>query len=368
MTITATLVGGVNHPTPLAALGLDDVNVALPDVLYSFPSVLPEVQGTSEPNTIVVSGLAPTILFADFPAPITAAQFVQPGAPAAWVQASGNATLTRAMIDTGTYIFDIHFNGDGPTAREFVVDWSLADLMRLGPTINGIAFDPIDDPETPDEPLGPLIGTSANDSLEGSSKGDEMSGRGGNDRLDGFDGRDSMKGGNGEDNLYGGRGKDRLEGGKHDDSLSGGDARDVLLGGAGDDTLVGGVGNDVQKGGAGDDKFYDGPGNDKMFGQAGADQFYFYDSYSTGGKNKIIGYNPEEDRIFGNTAFDPDVVSGFKYFGDVADAFEALDYDVTFSKRKVVIDQGDYGKLVVKLSAPLEEPDDFWNKVLWDFG
>lgn len=108
-------------------------------------------------------------------------------------------------------------------------------------------------------------GYDANDTLNGTSSGDILSGGAGNDTLNasagddyliGGAGNDVLNGGTGVDDLYGGAGNDRLNGGDGNDYLTGHSGNDTLIGGKGEDMLIGGTGNDILKGGLGDDIYY----------------------------------------------------------------------------------------------------------------
>jgi len=82
--------------------------------------------------------------------------------------------------------------------------------------------------------LGSIIFANAgNDTVTGTSAGDEIAGGAGNDTLNG---------GGGEDSLFGNLGDDTLNGGAGGDSLNGGSGDDTIVGGAGSDTLNGGTG------------------------------------------------------------------------------------------------------------------------------
>lgn len=81
--------------------------------------------------------------------------------------------------------------------------------------------------------------------LVGSSADDTLNGGAGDDTLSGGSGDDTLNGGAGDDVLNGGSGDDRLNGGAGDDILRGGSGDDILNGGAGDDILSGGSGNDI---------------------------------------------------------------------------------------------------------------------------
>jgi VCBS repeat-containing protein len=81
-----------------------------------------------------------------------------------------------------------------------------------------------------------LVGTTANDHIQGFGDSDVLSGGDGNDLIYGDAGTDTLNGGNGRDVLFGGVGNDSLNAGVGDDRLSGG---------AGNDGLTGGLGSDV---------------------------------------------------------------------------------------------------------------------------
>ncbi len=77
--------------------------------------------------------------------------------------------------------------------------------------------------------LNNVIGTTGNDTLNGTNAADYLIGRAGNDTLNG---------GNGDDYLDGGAGNDTLNGGNGNDKLWGGAGNDTLTGGAGSDTFI----------------------------------------------------------------------------------------------------------------------------------
>ncbi|MEX0993263.1 MAG: calcium-binding protein [Solirubrobacterales bacterium] len=99
-----------------------------------------------------------------------------------------------------------------------------------------------------------VVGTSGNDTLEGSGKSDRILGLAGRDRLSGEGAGDCLEGGSGADRLDGGQGNDRLNGGGSGDVLEGDNGHDTLDGRAGPDLLSGGAGNDTLDGAAGDDR------------------------------------------------------------------------------------------------------------------
>ncbi|WP_346352891.1 calcium-binding protein [Azotosporobacter soli] len=146
-------------------------------------------------------------------------------------------------------------------------------------------------------------GTSGNDILIGSDANDTIDGKGGIDLIRAGAGNDTvaysgsallLDGGDGDgdtldaskltgavtldlskqgtsginyanfENLSGGAGNDFLTGDAKDNVLLGGAGNDVLSGGAGNDTLTGGDGNDTLYGGTGDDIFQGGTGLDTV--------------------------------------------------------------------------------------------------------
>jgi Ca2+-binding RTX toxin-like protein len=89
-----------------------------------------------------------------------------------------------------------------------------------------------------------ILGTSADDDLDGTGDADVICGFGGDDVLNGLGGRDVLLGGAGSDELRGAAGQDAIFGDRGDDELFGGAGRDFLAGGRGHDRCNGGAGND----------------------------------------------------------------------------------------------------------------------------
>ena len=83
-----------------------------------------------------------------------------------------------------------------------------------------------------------LVGTEADDYINGEGGDDSIMGVGGNDTLTGGDGNDTLDGGDGDDMLMGDAGNDDLMGGAGDDMLTGGDGNNTLDGGDGNDFAV----------------------------------------------------------------------------------------------------------------------------------
>jgi len=99
-----------------------------------------------------------------------------------------------------------------------------------------------------------LNGTSGNDIICGGNGSDTINGLGGNDTIFGQNGKDALNGNDGNDNVMGANGKDQVTGGAGIDMLRGGNAPDVLNGqdGAGGDSLDGGNGPDTCRTDTGD--------------------------------------------------------------------------------------------------------------------
>lgn len=83
-----------------------------------------------------------------------------------------------------------------------------------------------------------MLGTAADDVIDGNTLDNVIEGLAGNDTLRGSVGADTLDGGAGNDALYGQAGDDVLLGGDGDDLLDGGTGADQLAGDSGDDTYV----------------------------------------------------------------------------------------------------------------------------------
>ena len=101
---------------------------------------------------------------------------------------------------------------------------------------------------------GTINGTSGDDVIVGSARGDDIRARGGNDIICGAGGGDEVHAGRGTDVLYGGPGNDELHADQGGDRLVGDDGDDDLVGGSGLDNLYGGPGDDSVDGGDGSDR------------------------------------------------------------------------------------------------------------------
>lgn len=128
------------------------------------------------------------------------------------------------------------------------------------------------------------VGTSSNDSLQGTDVDNRMEGHGGSDTIVGGDGSDLIDGGADDDFLCGDSGDDELRGGSGADAIQGGSGDDWLYGDAGEDALDGGDGNDVLMGGVGADLLTGGEGIDTAnYGASTAAVFASLTSASFGG-------------------------------------------------------------------------------------
>ena len=90
----------------------------------------------------------------------------------------------------------------------------------------------------------------------GDFAGNKVVGSKADDTMNGGALKDILSGGNGDDNLFGNAGNDTLNGQNGNDDLIGGAGIDVMNGGNGNDFLDGGAGKDTYTGGAGSDLFW----------------------------------------------------------------------------------------------------------------
>jgi hypothetical protein len=80
-----------------------------------------------------------------------------------------------------------------------------------------------------DDSLNPVSGTSADETLNGTSGGDYIAGGDGDDALDGQSGHDVLFGGAGSDSLDGGPGNDVLIGGAGSDTIDAGEGVNLVI-------------------------------------------------------------------------------------------------------------------------------------------
>ena|GEM_PF-1733830 len=109
-----------------------------------------------------------------------------------------------------------------------------------------------------------IVGTEADDILNGTNGRDFVYGGGGNDHIRLYAGDDIGSGGTGDDAVWGDEDRDLLIGGLGKDKLYGGTESDTLFGDAGDDELMGEDGADVLSGGRGNDLIVGGAGTDTI--------------------------------------------------------------------------------------------------------
>jgi Ca2+-binding RTX toxin-like protein len=169
-----------------------------------------------------------------------------------------------------------------------------------------------------------LVGSGANNFLDGRNGDDRISGSGGDDVLDGganTSGSDSLDGGDGSDTLSGRAGDDELDGGAGDDSLAGAGGTDTLHGEDGNDGLEGGAGGDTVDGGSGND-VVNGAASD-LTGADGAD-----DLRGGAGADTLLGADGN-DKLDGETG--PDVMDG-------GDGTDTVDYEGRPRKVTVTLD------------------------------
>lgn len=116
-------------------------------------------------------------------------------------------------------------------------------------------------------------GTTGDDHLVGTSRGDVIAGLGGQDTIEGNGGADHVCGGAGNDLLTGADGADRLLGQGGADVVDGGPGKDRVVGAGGADTLFGAGGDDSISGGTGNDSLESGANTGKalLYGDDGDD-------------------------------------------------------------------------------------------------
>ncbi len=116
-----------------------------------------------------------------------------------------------------------------------------------------------------------IFGDGANDLIEGNAGNDDLFGDNGMDTIYGNTGNDFISGGNGPDILRGGADNDHILGGRDNDNITGNGGDDRINGDAGMDTLLGGGGRDFIAGGANPDTIMGGAQADRLFGNGGGD-------------------------------------------------------------------------------------------------
>ncbi|MFM9936745.1 MAG: calcium-binding protein [Novosphingobium sp.] len=225
--------------------------------------------------------------------------------------------VTNTVTLTSTFGAYIKVRTFGPTAittddvsyfdKKSVVFTSLDGQVINDPTANetdnGVPGDQDGDGSNDDSLQGDtgknvISGGAGDDHIAGLGNADILHGGSGDDVLLGGAGGDVLDGGAGNDGLVGDTGNDILDGGSGNDILDGGDGSDKLFGGDGNDDLIGGAAGDMLDGGAGNDDLYGNLGDDKLIGGAGNDSLNGGD-----GKDALFG-GADDDTLNGNLGND----------------------------------------------------------------
>jgi uncharacterized repeat protein (TIGR01451 family) len=187
---------------------------------------MPAVGGTGTVSCTIAS------LAAGASASFTLVVKVNAGTPNATV-ITNTSTITATSTDPSTA---------NNTATATTTVGTAAELCALAGAIKGTTASDT------------LNGTSGDDIICGGNGSDAINGLGGNDTIFGQNGKDALNGSDGNDNVMGANGKDQVTGGVGTDMLRGGNAPDVLNGqdGAGGDSLDGGNGSDTCRTDSGD--------------------------------------------------------------------------------------------------------------------
>ena len=189
------------------------------------------------------------------------------------------------------------------------------------------------------------IGSSGDDTLNGTSFNDNIWGGSGNDVINGEAGWDAIWGGTGNDTIDGGDGNDDIAGEDGDDSIQGGAGDDSIYGGGAHDYLFGGEGNDVLNGGSGNDTLVGGEGNDSIVSGTGAERFIILDATQNGN----------------------DVIDGFNFYADKIDATALSGYTVNVnvvSSSMLVITWGVSGNSIT-LTNLVDDANNWTNNILF---
>ena len=220
-----------------------------------------------------------------------------------------------------------------------------------------------------------LVGTSANNFMDGGEGWDSLLGLGGADTLVGGLGSDLLDGGADNDDVMGGGGADTLLGGDGDDRLGGEDqlsstgastllGDDSLNGGLGNDSLYGGNGDDTLDGGSGTDRLYGGSGSDLLRGGTGVDELNGgagNDTYEITRDDMGVGPSGETDTIVdqqGSNALRLDVATDAVSFTHIANSSDVvLSVDAQHAVRIVGATEGAIAMVQFAGTAPAESMD-----------
>jgi Ca2+-binding RTX toxin-like protein len=198
-----------------------------------------------------------------------------------------------------------------------------------------------------------LIGTRANDWIDGGSGRDVIDGRAGADFVRALDGDDEVDGGDGNDDVNGNVGIDVVRGGNGDDWVRGGRDADQVFGGPGNDGHVNGnIGDDRVYGGLGDDTVYGGQDQDMLYGEDGADWLSgdLGDDVLTGGAGA--------DRFLFRPGAGVDWVADFNAAsGDRIQLSPGVGYTVVEVQGQAVIDLGGGARIGLAGVAPSQMGD-----------
>lgn len=273
---------------------------------------------TSAPDTVTITleeDLEPPtlLLLGDNPSHIECGKtYVEAGATAsdecngdltARIQASHDVDTSQPGSYEVLYIVTDDAGLSATARREVIVD-DTCNSCSVGMTIVGTAADEALNGGSGSDAI---YGRDGNDHLHGGACDDELYGENGDDELDGDAGNDFMNGGDGADELDGEEGNDVIHGGAGNDELDGDDGNDLLYGDDGDDELDGDAGEDELYGGNGNDNLDGDAGHDIVDGGAGIDWMHGSDGDDTlygGADNDVLIGDRGDDTLDGGEGFD----------------------------------------------------------------
>ncbi len=116
--------------------------------------------------------------------------------------------------------------------------------------------------------------TEGDDVILGTPADDDIDGRGGSDVICGLQGDDAISGGDGADQIFAGAGADTVDGGAGNDFIAAGSGADIVNGGLANDRIFGGADNDIIMGDGGYDRLRGGTGDDDIDGGTHDDQIW----------------------------------------------------------------------------------------------
>ncbi|CCI09447.1 beta strand repeat-containing protein [Microcystis aeruginosa] len=164
-----------------------------------------------------------------------------------------------------------------------------------------------------------FTGTNGNDSITGTSGGDNIFGLDGNDTLSGLGGSDNIYGGNGNDSLNGGDGSDYFTNDAGNDTINGGSGTDryevdyssassgltmTYNTATGSGTITVGTETDTFTSIESFNGFKGTEYNDVIFGGTESEFYYYYGALSGGSGNDTISGNAGFDEIYGEDGND----------------------------------------------------------------